>query len=1028
MPIYTQGEDVYPSQDKVKTESHGLKRFVKRYYLSWKNKVNALSWVAHWIKLMTYFAYRVLIDMWFVHYELLNLADKSELIEAVIKRTPKLRHLFINDDVFYKAFITKISHSHPVAGSVRTAAEAYMIDMIKAHGYKPYNVSRCQGYKGDGTRLFYSQKDLGIKFSNDKITKDHVLVMTDVDYYTDINYWLKYNIPILLYTFSPSQVVKREGDFAYRCKQGNEIEFSVAGGSSYQHKIWDYTGDTVSVYDDDWNLNVFNIEQRNIPNDPEHKFIYIIPMAQVPYPECMYMEEEQPLKRKKFVSKTGFVWFYDSLTDFLSIGKVGAWNSVETTGRIFNALKIRMESKTTPPLVSDVERMLAASGDKDAAISAPFLYEALALDKIKPNLTTTNGTVAYLPIGSLATEDGKDTMKATTTQLVTEGAVAPMKSLATDEATIKGRIEKVKNDKTPGKQIKELADEFISMIVPEGDVGIPYSAEQVRNSQSKSQQKARFDMVKDTLTTMAKNKIKCFVKSEAYNSVNDPRNISTMSPEITIMLSSFTLAFKDMLLKHKVSWYGPGLSPKQTIERLRSLGSNFPDWLIIDYSRLDGSVSKWLQQQIVCAAYSKWCKAEYRVELTHLLREVFKQNAISSNGKKFNIGWGTRSGSPQTTDGNTMICGFVLYSALRKLGYNKDEAWSKMGLVYGDDGATPAVEGLHESILQVSNELGLKIKTEIIPNGEPVPYLGRIFVDPSTSNDSFQDPMRTIPKLHLTTQKNLSTEQAATNKAFGYRCTDANTPIIGTWANKVIEITGLQAKGLDNETKHKMSNSWPLSDKERLFAPVAKCLHISEAELRSLDAELTKVEALDQFPVLFNTEREIKIPAVVDGLVVEPLHSISQNDDKQANSGIELQPMEGESTKVDRDISVRPRSTPSDASPKSSNTRNENWRGRRVKTGNRTGDANINSRTTNLNPRAKPFFPRREGGNRTRATHDLSLPKGETGHLHKCVKCNQTYLHFHRFVHANHKQFAYQCPNNNCDWFYGKQTGAQQAN
>lgn len=380
--------------------------------------------------------------------------------------------------------------------------------------------------------------------------------------------------------------------------------------------------------------------------------------------------------------------------------------------------------------------------------------------------------------------------------------------MCSDEATIRGRIDKVRNDKVPPRTYFKYANDFINQIVRQVGVGSPVSVDEVRREQCTAQQRARYKMSEATLNCNPSNRLQAFIKAEPYSSVNDPRNITTMAPELTVMLSCYTMAFKNSVLKG-LSWFGPGKTPKQTVNELYRIGRKCKEWLVVDYSRLDGTVSEFLQRNVMMAAYMRWVAPDYRAELQHCLNQVFIQQGRTAHNIKFEPGYGTRSGSPVTTDGNTMICAYVVYCALRNLGYSSKSAFKDIGLVYGDDGAFAALPGLAEQLQGVSGALGLQIKLDTVSNNEPVSYLGRYFVDPLTTYDSFQDPVRTLGKVHLTANKSVSVNQALANKAHGYLATDAKTPLIGTWARKVIELTGLKPKGLLREEQHKLSNAWP---------------------------------------------------------------------------------------------------------------------------------------------------------------------------------------------------------------------------
>lgn len=611
--------------------------------------------------------------------------EYSRLIERKLTRCKNLRHLFVNNDIM-RLYPMRVSHSHPTAASYRSAVNIYMNDIVKAKGYKPYNVSCSATDRGPGSRYFYGLKDLAIPFQDDEITDEHVLIMCDVDYYTDMNKWLSYFRPILMYTFTPTKCVGRTKDYAYRLVDGH-VEFHVAGGSSYRHKLWGYTGDVVStVREEDDTLLVFNIEQREIPGDEFHRYIAITPMVSVPAPYHWWLKDcdRYPLERLCF-DQGEYNVLYEPVRDTISVAANGAWQCVTLQGKVYEAIKQRIANKTSPPVVSDIERLMRAAGDEDAACNAPLIFNMMNLD-LRKNVVITNGVVSsFQPLGSLITEDGKPSGTQISPPLVSEPAVFPVRGVCADEATIRGRIDAVKNVKVPPREYKQYAEEFVDLVVIKSGRGCPLSFAEVQKLQATVQQRARTKVVQATLTTNVINRLQAFIKAEPYANVTDPRNITTMAPELTIMMSAYTYGFKQQVLKN-VHWFGPGKNPNQTIKALSRLQANGKDWLAIDYSRLDGTVSEFLQKHVMFACYMRWASPEYRPELDHLLKQVFIQSGTTATGLKFKPGWGTRSGSPCTTDGNTLICAYVLYCALRNLGYEKQEAFDKIGLVYGDDG------------------------------------------------------------------------------------------------------------------------------------------------------------------------------------------------------------------------------------------------------------------------------------------------------------------------------------------------------
>jgi hypothetical protein len=803
----------------------------------------------------------------------LDVRDTSRMIELVTHRTVNLRQILM--DHFAKVHLIPVSaaHTHRDAAQLRTSANVFMNDAARKAGFTPYNVSRANHDIEGGSRYFYHQKDIATPFRDDKIEDSTAFIFCDVDFYCDMERWLQHFKPIMMYTLVPETTTYRGTDYSFRVVD-DLVDYHVSGGAKYKHALWDYSGDIVSVVDNNGDLCVFNVEQKKLPADPNRRLIWLVPCARIRGPVWEYSFEPTGLKRKVFsmggANNTTMSITYDAVTDRMSVARNGDWHSVELNGRTYAAIRERISHKVSPPVVADIERILRDANDKCYSVNAPLLFDLIVSNEIKPNVVTTSVQAAHFqPLGPLKTEDGKTTMQVISNPLVSRPAVAPTKGVNSDTATVTGRIHNIRNNVKPVKKYKIWARDFVNEIVPNPGKGVPITPDQVRTLQNGKQQQARYADVKDHLSTNVTNRLKAFIKSEAYIATNDPRNITTMSPEMTVMAATFTYVFKHQCLK-RFKWYGPGLTPKQAATRLGDLARMAMIMLATDFSRFDGTISEFIVMHVIMACYMRWCCDSRKAELKGYFNGVYMQKGHTAEGIKFEPGYGTRSGGPFTTDGNELAAGFIFYCAFRSLGYSHEESMELIGLIFGDDGAQPeVVEGLAEALEQVAKDLGLTLKCVKIQRGDPLPYLGRYFVDPTVCLDSFQDPMRTLSKLHLTSNKSVTAEQALVNKAAGYITTDALTPIIGTWARKVRGVHGTKVKGLLREEQYKCSNAWPQQDSEAIAKAMAFVLGIEVAELTRLDM-LLESSALDQMPALIDNLAPDKVLAVVDDCIVGP--------------------------------------------------------------------------------------------------------------------------------------------------------------
>lgn len=283
----------------------------------------------------------------------LPITKASRLIDAKAGRYGDLRRCFISLDNELVILPSRNSHSHPRAAAYRTGMNNYMIDVCKVAGYDPFMVSMSEqdvrnGIRG--TRNYHGLKDLTIRHRDDSIRPNDCIIMCDVDYYVNPNDYLCYGNPILLYTLAPTIVgqtaSKESGEYSFFFRD-NRLVYSVAGKATYTHELWDYTGDTVTGFKADGSLIVYSIEFRNIPGDPNHRLIIILPRTVVPAP---YYRELRALikpisrlqvtQKRKDGSKVNFM--YDVVGNQVSIARNGSVNAVTMGALTYESIRLSL--------------------------------------------------------------------------------------------------------------------------------------------------------------------------------------------------------------------------------------------------------------------------------------------------------------------------------------------------------------------------------------------------------------------------------------------------------------------------------------------------------------------------------------------------------------------------------------------------------------------------------------------------------------------------------------------------------------
>jgi len=466
-------------------------------------------------------------------------------------------------------------------------------------------------------------------------------------------------------------------------------------------------------------------------------------------------------------------------------------------------------------------------------------------------------------------EPVNDPGRAIAAPLVSWPAVFPYKSANNDFATITGRVLKVANMTWPTSSLELYATEFVNLVIPDSmaGIGIPLDIDEVKLIQNSPAQRMRTAQVENRLTpSLVDNRLKAFIKSEAYADFNDPRNITTCDASLTVLMSCFTYAMKRSVLSN-YSWYGPGATCTELASRLADVCAMGA--IITDYSRFDGTISHFLQVHVVKRIYMRYFHLAHSVELQREFALVFKKRATTNCGFRYDAGWGTRSGSPITTDANTIINAFVCYAAARQNNISIRVAWDNLGLYYGDDGVHRNLLGLQPSLIDVARKLGLTIEIGAIRRGQPVAFLGRVFVDPLTTYDSFQDPRRFMPKLHYTTNLDIDEKQALYNKAIGYIVTDANTPILGVWARRMAELSGLTIPyRLSRDELYRIDQAWPQDDPDAIAEAFAQVMDWTLSELKIKDLEISAAKHPYDYPVVWDNVRQTKIDVVFGGSLI----------------------------------------------------------------------------------------------------------------------------------------------------------------
>nr|WPR18245.1 MAG: RNA-dependent RNA polymerase [Chemarfal virus 49] len=821
-----------------------------------------------------------------------DLVKRSELASKYRRAPPDYKELLNRKLVSVDLFKAHAKHTHPLAGALRTATAAAMEDVIVSAGFTPYSVSMSKRDKYDGCRYYYMAKDLDKTFRNDVLTDEHVLMFVDVDYYCDINAYLRFGLPMLVYTFVPTEAAGQALDCRYHFVD-NQVHYSVSGGATYIHPLWKYEGDSILVRGIHGNMILYNIEQHVLSADPTRRVVGFYPTAYFPRHTCS-QRADPPIGRFK-PCNGGATTVRNVVAGTVSIAPPLGTNSVTIPEMVFDALRTRRKYSKNPA-ICDVERILVSQRIEQAPLFAPLLFDVL--ESIGGDTVINTSTIpvhGFQTVEGLVHEDGKVVGMATTPPIVTAPAVVPVKSYNNDVATIAGRVTACVNTaKTPiGWQGYD--NELLQFLIPVPGLGTPITVEEVNAKQTKPAQKGRAEIVAPSLTNGYKNNVKAFIKAEAYNAPTDPRNISTVDTAHQILYSTFTYPFKDTVLKPN-PWFASSMTPSEIVARVKHMMS-YPDGVIVsDYSRLDGHISD-DDKRFKEKAYMRWCHPSYKAQLMEILRKDRPAKGSTANGVVYKPGTSQLSGSPGTTNDNNLVTLRHDYIGLRQLGQTPKMAWKNLNnwvLGASDDRIRANIPGYARVLEEVAAKLGHKLKSDVLHplDGDLVTFLGRVYVNPC-DDTTMQDPLRTLPKLHLSmAPSGTSIEQAAFNRATGYMVTDSETPIIGAYCRAVLRILNVTHPNLVYKSgveDYRVSQGpYPQNNVEGLLSAMCKLLDLSTDDISAIESGLNAATTLDEIGNIKWDNTHLFKPKVTSVVAGEILHPDLPPSDLQCPSPVTI--------------------------------------------------------------------------------------------------------------------------------------------
>lgn len=762
-------------------------------------------------------------------------------------------------------------NGHGICGAVRDAARLAIENAVMELGLRVVEISPAARNNPDAAiHQHYAVGDLHRDIQSADLSGGSVLMCIDVDYYArNPTILLGHNAPVVLHTFNPVHVSGMDGDTPFTITN-NVVDFAVSGGGAWKHRVWDWTisGEFLKTeMSTNWwkaILSLFGVRKyithkvhhsRPWDDCPDRAMVWLLP--QYTYWSIAWLPSDlnvRTLQYVEYADKLHAGWNRlnsigidgDANALAVSIGREGETTSIRVRRDVFETI---MALKSSQSVTS---RLLSLKVN-DPVVRAMLNAYHEGRESILPEaplITKSSAVKVHWPHAA-EMEMPEISYRAYSSPLVSDCNMVPqIKRWEAASQTIDQRVTFVANNKVPSDMIRNYANEFVKIIVPVAGIGAPYSLESTKELLDKPGQILAVRAIWDTLDIEARRLIEAFMKNEP--TMKAGRLISSF-PDARFLLqfSSFTLAFRDRVLHSEENkhWFCPGKTPIELSNAVCDYVRSVEGVIEGDYSNFDGSVSNWAMRYVMNAVYHRYFNVEYHKQLKQYTSAIITSPArMKRFCFSYDAGVGVKSGSPTTCDLNSVLNGFVMYAAVRKTDPTMTpiEAFQHIGLAFGDDSLFN--KRYQKNFNRIADDIGLKLKVEVCTRETGVNFLARVFPDPYTTNTSFQDPLRTWRKLHLTSRDpNVPIDDAALDRLDGYRTTDPLTPVTSNYVNMMTRLCDdherrFERRDHDREKSYWLfsSNTWPQREEDiPLMQRVIACrTGLSEEQLTSICAFL----------------------------------------------------------------------------------------------------------------------------------------------------------------------------------------------
>lgn len=725
--------------------------------------------------------------------------------------------------------IPMLGHSHPNSAAQRNADSLYCRQIALASGCEPYFVQcsapdQRNGLRG--SREYYWGKDTQQQPRRDPIPENAMLCFVDVDQYIDMPYLLANNDrPVAIATVQPTACANSGGEASFFFDEQSNLHYFVSGGADYVHPVWDYHTDSITCcakwYGLPYATTVYNVDRRTTTD--HHDVIFLTPSAKwgIFATLANWLLSYRPLKRYDLMRGTHLRMLVKTKTGMsISTAFPGqfavATIPAELDNTISNLSVVAKSGLTRAAIETHLQQATNPTESAKNRETATILYDYYmhnsqklsvtdyaasllkrltggALLQRRPTVTapcTNVPEVRRYQFGPYDVE-AKPNMKAYMKPII-DAAFAPDKTKGNEERAKDKRITSVQNDAGLTPFLTVCIKEFIDLLIPIPHELHPVSHEEVAEKQNRPSQ--RIHLEEADITGNPKRIGKSFIKAEAYPDAKDPRLITTFNSKDKVEYSRYVYAITAWL--KSVPGYAFGKTPNETARAVADTCSNATTITKTDFSRFDGHqspVCRALEEAILYRLFNP----TYHPVLQDLHRAHYNLFVVCVLGVSYQLKTSRGSGEAGTSTFNTLINMFATFVGHRMSPGSTTKFMDAIdayrrtmsGIYGGDDGLSPDCNT--EMYIKACSTLGLKVKAEELPRGSRgIEFLARVYGPDVWYGDAANccNILRQLSKIHTSTMRpaGVTDEQMLIDKMAGYAITDANTPVIGTLAQKVM--------------------------------------------------------------------------------------------------------------------------------------------------------------------------------------------------------------------------------------------------